>query len=663
MIALPNKPVIQVSVVGGSDYQFTLLPFPDGTHVQQGTVEVFPRPQPTIGQVVEENFLPYRHVSQHAPLGIGLKNLYHHDRVYDMEADARFPGVITFPRLITTTTFPAGVTAVKFQLFFHAIGQLFMGGIQTTGEPLLYWDGSNWADATLDADLAIGTDLSGGCDHAGRACVITTTTTSFLSTSVDTTTWVAAANAPADNAWYLVSDGAALYTATGTTTITMQRTADIGGSAWVSMTATIGATGHARGLLVWGDGSGTRVNDLILATPEKLYHIDVNATWANSTFSPILSFTHPESAYTGKLLETPHGIAFIDGPNVFVGDYGDNGGFVYKSLGPDDLDDGVPLEQAGNVTWMAYDSTRDELAFAKGGLAASRNQVIYFYSFKTGLISAKMGPNTTANRASFAGIYSSETDGRTRLHFTRDNGVANDSDAVYLDYISENPDVQTAATYATTGFIRRSRFNGGVHLFKKAFYKGQYVVDSHTTTENLSVKFATNGGALGSAQTTSGTGNVQELFADGSATAVGASANDIDDEVTMARDTTTTLRPIIRALCWAYDVLGLKSDGTPIRSFKMRVSLNDADNTDNESVESGKGALAALEVLHGTVPLVKLALGATFPVGSEVKVRLQPRQGGRVIADIRDQVDLPGGGSDGKGEKDNYELVEFREVI
>ena len=664
-----GRPSIQVEVVGGSQYVLPVLPLDDeGNHVLQRTVLAFPRPEPSSGQVIEENFLPYRHVSQHAPLGIGLKNQYDPRRVFDMEADARFPSGIYLPRLITTNTFPAEVAAVQYRLFAHSNGEFWMAGtgsgIDTANEPLLRFDGTNWADTTLKDDIGVGADIIRGMDsHKGELHLLVeeeggaaspgmarrnASNTVWTGNSVNSIDMVAPVGGANNRG--LVSDGTNLFsTSLLSSRLTVYRSTTDGES-WAARTSFEGGD-LARGLKLFGDGAASEVLDPWVTAPQGLYHHHD----ATNTYTKRVTFQHPESSYSGQLEVCPHGLLFSDGPNLFLG-FWLQSRFAYESLGPEDLDDGVPLEQAGDITWIAYDNIRDEVVVGKSGLAASRNQVIYFYSFVTKLWSAKMGRNTTANRASFAGSFSTETDGRNRLHFTRDNGVASDSEAIYLDYISENPDVQTAATFAASGTITRSRFNGGVHLFKKAFLKGQYVANALTSTETLSVKFATDGGTLGSAQVTTSTAFVQELSTDGATNAVGTSANDIYDEITMARDTTTTLTPKIRALCWAYEVMGLKSNGTPIRTFTFRISLARGDYGEGMDVESAKNARDILETILGTVPLVKLAFGQDFPIGSEIKVRMQPYEGRRIVGDVRDQVDVP---IDGPG----YQDVTFSEVI
>ena len=676
------KPTIQVSIVGGSDHVFPLLPIDDeNNHVVQKLVQVFPEPVPESGIPQASNYLPYRHVIAQPPFGVGLKNRYREDKVWDMEADARFPSGVYLPRLVTDPTFPAEVVSTRYWGFAHAMGELFMFGrgyhsATTSDEPILYWGGTNWTDTTSKNDLNInGTGANPGyvvtsmVEHEGRAYGSVTNGLISSGNNVkivrsdagSTTVWASYSDHTSTGAlaapYGLQTDGSLMYVAdwvSGSSSIIIKESAN-DGVAWSNFTAnptilSSRAPVPGNAAVMFGDGSSGSVLDYWLGTAEGLYHIDISA----ETFTKVHPFTNVQSSYTGTVIATPLGLIYTDGPTIYVGNWGSSGWSANDITSG--MEDGVPLAKTGDVTWLAYDSTTNQLAIGKGGLAASRNQSIYFYDFVRGLWSACMAKNATANRASFAGIFSAETDGTMRLHFTIDNGVSNDSSAHYLHYISENPDEQTAATFATAGQVTRSRFDGGVHLFKKNFLKGQYVADSLTSDENLSVKYAVNGGSLGSAQSLT-SGPVAEAFCDGSTTAVGASAQDIYDEITMARaGGTTTNTPKIRSLGWAYEVAGLKSDGTPVRSWTVRISLDPNDYQPGQDIESPKDARDKLETISGTVPLVKLAIGQDAPIGSEVKVRMQPYQSVRKLGDVRDQVDVP-------YDPNGYVDVEFREVI
>ena len=533
-----RKPSIVITV-GSTDYTLVLESFPDGSHVIQTAQRSFPSGVPTSNAVDAANYQGHRVVGQEAPLGMGLRNRFDPRRVADMNADARFPRLITLPRLQTTTTFPAGVTAVSFRGFTAAIGELFMWGIQTTGEHILVWDGNNWADATFDADTAGNkTTIGGMCEHKGRVVVISHSGgDTTISDSATGFAWADLATpAGGTGSTGLVSDGANLYKVLNSTTVVLilQQSTD-NGATWVPTNTTVGTfLGTARGLVVFGDGLDNQAKDVWFTAREGLYHLDVNADYATSVYTKLVNFQYVWSPYSGQLIATPHGLVFTDGPEVFLGAFGENNQFFYKALGING-DDGLPLIKQGDVTWLAYDGILDELAVGKGGDGGSRNQSIFFYSFKTNLITACMGQNATANRVSWAGIYSSEAIGINSLHYSRDGGVANDSEALYLQYVSENPDVQTACTFDTTGYVTRSRFDGGLLLFRKAFFQGQYAANDLTNTETLSVKYATDGGALGSAQVTTTTNFIQALWTDGSATALGSSAYDIYDEITLAR--------------------------------------------------------------------------------------------------------------------------------
>lgn len=636
--------------------RYTLL---EGTSIARRTLVGYPDPIPPSGQPSEANYLPHRFVSQRAPLGIGLKNTYDANRVWDMEADARFPSGIYNPRLATTTTFPGEVAAVQFHGFAHTMGELFMFGkgtstVITADEACLYFDGTNWADTTTKNDInddgeggaASGTHIvSSMVEHVGRAyqALIGTLTNNAASGNAivkivrsdvgSPTAWTAdgfSVNVNGTDLPYgLETDGTLMYAAawsSSTSTITIRESAD-DGATWTNFTASptilssrAPVVGNAA--VMYGDGSSSTVLDYWLGTAEGLYHIDIST----ETFTKVVTFQHPESSYTGTLIRAGDGLLFSDGPNVFFLAWSDSRP-VYRSIGPEDVDDGVPLEQAGDITWISYDNTRGEVACGKSGLAGSRNQVIYIGHLSTLLGGdtsgwrAKMGRNSTANRKSFAGIYSSETDGTNRLHFARDNGVSNDSEALYLNYISENPDVQTAATFATSGTLTTSRFNGFSPLFPKGFFKWHVRADDLTSGETLGVKFATDSGSLGSSQSlTSGT--VNSIWTDGSTTAVGSDAFDIYTEITMASDANGDT-PKMRSFGYSYLVSALNSDSSVLEQWEFTIDLT-ATARGNPNLKGIEDVKANLKATMAKRTVVTLEYGPeTNGVSEKVKI-LEP---------------------------------------
>jgi hypothetical protein len=352
----------------------------------------------------------------------------------------------------------------------------------------------------------------------------------------------------------------------------------------------------------------------------------------------VVSFQHPQSSFSGTLVKAADGLLFTDGPQLFFGRW-ENGVFVFTALGPEGIDDGVPLEQLGDIQWVSYDNTLGEVAIGKGGLAADRNQVIYIGNLNvlrrgdTSGWRAKMGRNTTANRQSFGGGYSSETDGINRLHFARDNGTSNDSEALYLNYISENPDVQTAATFFSGGTVTTSWYDGGVSVLLKGWFKGRYRADDLTSTETLGVKFAFDNGTLGSSQSIT-SGPVGSVWTDG-AGAVGTSGRNIQTEITMARGSTTTTRPAIRSIGYAFMPKALKDDGTPLISYKFTIS-RDPTRLHPFSLTPEK-VLSSLDTSFAKLPLVPLTYdeGKTSVSTSVViypyKVEQKPADQGGVL--------------------------------
>ena len=682
-----TRPRISVTV-GSTRYTFAVMPLDkEGNHVIQRTLRGFPDAAPPSGEVQESNYLPSKVFTLTPPLGVGL--VYGHDPhlVRDATADTRWKSGIYPSRLQTNPTIPAECAAVQFKVFFHATGQLFMGGVgtstvETADEALLYFDGTNMADTTakddIDALSAGGTMIvTSGCEHAGRAYIALRGTlqgspagaiAKIARSAVNTATaWANQAtdlstNPIAGSPYGLVSDGVTMYVAEWTAasnTITVKNSADAGAT-WPNTDATIlssRAPVDGNAAVLFSDGTTTPVDDYWLGTAEGLYKVAVSV----NTFTRMVTFQHQESAYTGQVIATALGLIFTDGPVVYLGNWAD-GQFGYKAI-TDSLPS-VPLSKSGDITAIAYDSTLNEVACYKGGQAASRQSTLYIYSFVTKLWSC-MEQQPTANKVMFAAIYSSETGGTNKLHRVRDHpSTANHSSPSYLDYISEDPDIQTAATFTHSNsynnIIRTSRFDGNAPSIKKGFYKQRIRADGLSGTEYLSVKFATDNGSLGSAQTLTA-GPVGSLWTDGSTTAVGSDAYDIDAEITMVVDpSTSTTIPRIRTISWMYEPVPLKDDNTPIRTFTFRLSLDNADYEPGADIESAADARSKLETILANRPLVQLAFGQDFPnnvaISSALKVRMQPYESRRTIGSVQDQEDKP---MDGIG----YTDVTFSEVI
>jgi len=579
------------------------------------------------GRPVEENYLPHRFATQKGPLGIGLRYGYDAKRIWDAEMDTRW-GIITNPRLKTTTTVPAEVAAVEFNGFFHSAGEFFMFGKGTaTGatadEALLYFDGTNWADTTLKDDIGgTGTMIvTSGVEHAGRTYVA-------LRGTVDTGTSgvkIARSNAGSTSVWSrqsaagttngigarqpygLETDGTLMYLAAfdGDNTITVRESpAGSDGVAWNGFTAnpTILSSAAPRKAVMFRDGaSSASVLDYWLTTAEGLYQVDISA----ESFTKHVPFQHPESAHSGQMVVTGRGLVYTDGPNAFLANWSD-GRIISEELGPACLDDGLPLAKQGDITGVAYDNIRDELAVCIGGGASGKNGTIYIYGFATHLWSCQY-KNSTADKVIFALAYSTETDGVSRLHFAEDNATANDSDAFYLNYISSNPVIETNATFATAGTISTSDFGGFSEIFRKMFGKWHVRADDLTSGESLGVKFGADGGALGSSQSiTSGTRNT--IWTDGTGTAVGTDALDIRTEITTASDANGDT-PKIRSFGYSYLVFALNVDDTPIETFEFTVDLSTTaqGNPDLKGIESIRAGLRTsmakrtlLSLVYGT---------------------------------------------------------------
>lgn len=346
----------------------------------------------------------------------------------------------------------------------------------------------------------------------------------------------------------------------------------------------------------------------------------------------VIPWTNPASTCPKRLLRSaqagPDALFFCDGPDPYMA-YWTAAGILRVDQMRIGID-GVPTEALGDIQdmWIA----ERWLFCAKGGDAASRNARVYVLDLehpKTDGGDWAWRPAlyrmATANRQIRAVAASREDDGTSRLHVAEDNGTANDSDLVLFPDILENPINVSGHTYGSAsgsyqGVVRATRFNARNLTLRKAFDQGTFVGDGFSANETLSVKFASNGGSLGSAQSV--TSSPTSLWTDGSSTAIGTSALDMDMEITLLRGSTNTNAPKVSALSWDYQMPGLKSDGTPVLQFAVRISLNREHYTgQGGQIDSPGRAWNIIETLAGTVTLLSFVTGQHVTTARKVRLR------------------------------------------
>ena len=646
--------------VASTDYLFPLKPFTraDRTqyYVKQSSQIGLPDAVPTSGQPTSENLVVRKEVTFKPPFRVGHKNIQVSNGIWDEEANSLFTKVYP-PPLQNSTTKPGGTQRVEFKNFTHAIGELFAWGTglstNTTQDfPLLYAAASGgditWTDTTVTADLSAGGAFipTGMVEHKGNAYGIVLSPTTlqtvasqqaFMSVGGVKTTWQivpdgagTGVTAPGANSYFLASDGTNLYTATGTTSIAVKQSTN-DGVTFPTTLATINASGHARGMEMFSDGTPTE--DVWITTPEGLYQIDISAT----TFKKHVSFSNQQSANTGKLLKAFQGLLFTDGHSLYFGYWASSTYFTWVLLGLDNiLPDGQPLAKKGDITSISYIPDLAWVAVTIGGGDASHNGTVYIY--KLGLAWSRsfaadsiywncIYKNGTANKQAFASVFSYEPDGIGRLHVSEDNATAGDSTLTCFDYIAENPETQTAYKFASTGQVTMTSHNADMPSFQKAYEKFRINVTGLDTqannNEKVTAKFAYDGGSLDSGQTIYSDTDPQSVWMDGAATAVGKDAKSAVTELTLARGATSTNAPKVQDFSYAYQVVVLKDDKTPLRKWQVLISLDKADYTNiaDTTVADPKTARAALDTILKNRPLVKLTLGNDV---SAVKVRMQP---------------------------------------
>ena len=679
--------------VASTDYLFPLKPFTrnDRTqyYVKQSSRVGLPDAVPTSGQPTNENLVVRKEVTFKAPFRVGHKNIQVPNGIWDEESNSLFTKIYP-PPLQTSTTKPGGTQRVEFNNFTHAIGELFAWGDglspSTTADFQLIYATAiagaiTWADSTLQADLgaSLTTPVTGLVEHKGNTFGLirdpeTLQTVAsqqvFMSIAGVKTDWQivpdglgTGVTAPGANSYWLDSDGTNLYTTTGTTSIAVKKSAN-DGVTFPTTLATINASGHARGMAMFSDG--TSVEDVWITTPEGLYQIDISAT----TFKKHVSFSNQQSANTGKLFKAFQGLLFTDGHSLYFGYWATSVFFTWVLLGLDNiLPDGQPLAKEGDITSISYIPELAWVAVTVGGGDASHNGTVYIY--KLGLAWSRsfaadsiywncIYKNSTANKQAFASAFSYEPDGIGRLHISEDNATAGDSTLTCFDYIHENPETQTSYKFASTGQVTMTSHNADMPSFQKAYEKFRINVSGLDTqannNEKVTVKFAYDGGSLDSGQTIYSDTDPQSVWMDGAASAVGKDAKSVVTELTLARGATTTNAPKVADFSYAYQVVVLKDDKTPLRAWQMLISLDKADypNIADPTVADPKTARAALDTILKNRPLVKLTLGNDV---SAVKVRMQPYM-------IERSIGLSGSEEGFAAEDDGGAvLVEFAEEV
>jgi hypothetical protein len=391
------------------------------------------------------------------------------------------PGIVALGPKKQAPTVPAEVAAVEFHGFKQLNSELFMFGKGTgtalaADEACLYFDGTNWADTTTKDDI---NDDGGGGDgtgthivssmvsHAGRSyqALVGTLTTNAASGSAivkivrsdvgSTTAWTADGfstnvngGGSTDLPYGLETDGTLMYAASwnGTTTITIRESAN-DGAAWANFTtspALLSARAPVLGnaAVMYGDGSGTPVQDYWLGTAEGLIHIDISA----ETFDRVINFQHPQSPYTGTIILAQDGIAYTDGPTLNLFRY--ESGIPVSTLffSTDDL----PELKRGDITGVAFINSRNWIVFSVGGQDSSHKAGVYIYKMAEGT-THNIYYNATANKIIFGIGYSTETDGTPRIHGAEDNTTANDSTGFYFNNITRDPRTVTSYDHAAAG--------------------------------------------------------------------------------------------------------------------------------------------------------------------------------------------------------------------
>ena len=704
----PRIAIIQ----GSTTRQFPIIPIDPRTqfNVRYLPHVGFPDPQPQSGKPDMDNYLPHRHEDQRAPLGLGRRFFYDHRFVWDMyNVNARW-GQVTLGPLAQAATFTSAPATFKLWpgsgfYYSNVLAKLIMFGFGAANddEPIHLWNGTDtWADGTLNADNAANLNTISGVSDATRvatrstfACFNAVTAVggdnTLLFYTTDGTTWArhtdgaAAENITAgtyslDRAAFLqprqdsgVGMLLCLYSST-TNAITYERFGT-GATTGLTFSGTLTtpiteSDGAPRGMITFPGADG--VVDVWLSSNRGLWYVDGGVSGTTQALKH--NYRKPGGSYTGRLAKSPRWLYGIDGEEVFrfrwtaddqqgyeVQYAGIGGQFTSNLTNPDLFTEGVPIDAYGDCTAIWADPDAPIINVAKGGLAASRNARIYQYNELTGVWTCDYQV-ATAQRAIQGGI-TSTADSTIRRHIAQESAAGGDQDPQFFDAPNSNPFIDTGYKFAASGVLELSDFDGHTHTLPKGFYRTTITARNLTgvtsADERVDIQHSIDGAAYDSAQTVGdATSFVFGVWTDGSATAVGSSGIYLQRKLTLKRGTTNSKSPKGLAICTEYEVLGLKADNTPIRTFQFRISLNPEDYVGAPANGSGSPdqTVTLLESMYANRPLLKLAFGNYLKQGAEAKVRLVSMEEMRV-------TDTATGGSGDSTDGPGYILCTFSERI
>lgn len=500
------------------------------------TSNAIPAPVPQSGTPKTENLLSARQLEIRPPWGVGLLRGNDPHRVYsEKNMNSLFSLATAGPLQNTPTmTSPPATFKISPPGFVEALNTIFMygSGGASGDEPVWYWVGSTttWTNATVNADISGDMrDITGMAQIGTTVYAINRTNVTdsivdrYVMSSVNKTTWATASSQGAADdigntsysAYFLLAVSGKLrtlvYNDVDVKATVIEKDMALGAdgrlstAAWATVgTITLSEAVAPRGYVLWHDYAG--VETTFIATNKGLYK-------GGTTPVRLHNFRNSRSAYTGRLeVGKDDRLYFLDGENIGRLTWTTGGGQIIEYLGPQSINspsvgtsqawDGLPLANQGAVTAMAYSKTQPWLHIGLGGLAASKNATWMVFEPNKPIEYAWHVPyeNATAQRALTAMVESDEDDGIPRLHIVEEQAAGGTQSPRYFNYVTRNPKQETAYTYATAPVVRLSRMDTGLPIVKKVFDKLLLTGDDLTSTETVTVKFAKDGGTLGTGQ-------------------------------------------------------------------------------------------------------------------------------------------------------------------
>jgi hypothetical protein len=358
------------------------------------------------------------------------------------------------------------------------------------------------------------------------------------------------------------------------------------------------------------------------------------------------------SGYSGTQLSSGiiagvDSILFNDGHNSYQGFWRQGGSgsiFTVISHGPQSVEDGLPFDQQGPVTALAYAPERDWLAAGTGGLDGNHFAGTFIHTclgpeqkepgeIPTGDIIHRPYENATANRVIRAMTFTRENDGVSKLIWTEDNGVTDDVTVFMHTYILDHPDTISTYPFNAGGNVTFSQWKPKEGAAQVGFGAISVEARDLSSSKSITIQDGQDGSAPANAQTierTASTGPPQVWPDKTDASAgVGVAARSQQILMTLADSAgaTSTAGPSVLEVSEAFTVKSTTPGGelTEVFTFSIDLLASSQYGSRRGSPKNTWDDLYTTAKKHTLVPLV-LPGGETVQVTIEIGTVLEGQE-------------------------------------